>query len=215
MAKLRSERPVIAKLFQYCTGQTNYTFELPEQGFLNVEIAADEPCVLLLIHTDVADRVYPWNIGSHFSRKVAIDGFNMLSVVPKSKKTRVAVKVEVSTKASLDPLDYTPVKIDMASSDTEQIMMRQAIDSRLQQMGIDPHQYEGDGTDEDDLEFIDDEGFETDAITAFTEMAPASTEEGEKGEPKAPTDDDAPDKGEPPVAETEAGDQPEDVQKED
>lgn len=136
--------------FLYLTGETHYSFPLGE-GTLRFNLHADDECKVYLVGDGEKDQFMPLRNGSEVSFEYRLRSFTQLLIKTK-KATRLAIQCDFKSRSDLDPLDYTPVKIDPPHAQTERHMLEILLDEKLRAMGIeDPH----DAPVEDDLDDFD------------------------------------------------------------
>lgn len=178
---------IAASQYKTHTGEVAYDWPLPPEAWLNVTVRASES-FLALLETATGELV-PLSSGEcNFSGKYHLCGFQTLWIRCK-KSCLLAIDVGLSTKASLDPLDYQPVDIGPLPSVQEKMLMRQAIEQELQSRGILIDDDDYDPEEEADLEFFDEDDI---TPTLFNEMdeVPSMSEEEEDAEEKPPQPED-------------------------
>lgn len=180
--------------FQYLTGETHYNFPI-EDGTLRYYVSADGEYTAYLV--DRNGQLLPL---VPYAQEYRLFGFTEFLIVTKSKKTSLAVKVDLVTAKSADPLDYQPVDVGPPPAFAEKALMRQAIQQELAARGIDLDDDEFDPVEEGDLEFYDDdfEGYTQSEAEELRSMQPqeesdseTNPEDSEENSPQ-PEDEPAP-----------------------
>lgn len=158
--------------FMYLTDETHYSFPI-EDGWLKWRISADGPTHAYLINR--SGFAHPLDQAQGEYR---LNGFTEFLIKTSSKKTQLAVRIEIATAETLDPQDYTPVEIGPLPAVQENILMRQALQAELARRGIDDDG-EFDPEEETDLDFFDDDDMGV-TLYEMSDLPPEANEDPEE-----------------------------------